>query len=65
MYQLYARFPFQFGLRQWDFTINSSDKLKVENFLQGKGNDNHLLIFGFLGAVKTSLGIGILNELSM
>ena len=65
MYQFYARFPFQFRLSQWDFTINSSDKLKVENFLSGKSNGNHLLIFGSLGAGKTSLGVGILNELSI
>ena len=65
MYQLYARFPFQFRLSQWNFTINSSDKLKVENFLSGKSHGNHLLIFGSLGAGKTSLGVGILNELSI
>jgi hypothetical protein len=65
MYQFYARFPFQFRLSQWDFTISSSDKLKVENFLSGKSNGNHLLIFGSLGAGKTSLGVGILNELSI
>jgi hypothetical protein len=65
MYQFYARFPFQFRLSQWDFTIDSSDKLKVENFLSGKSNGNHLLIFGSLGAGKTSLGVGILNELSI
>ncbi|SDR67295.1 IstB-like ATP binding protein [Polaribacter sp. KT25b] len=65
MYQFYARFPFQFRLSQWDFTINSSDKLKVENFLDLKNTGNHLLLFGSLGAGKTSLGVGILNELSI
>ena len=65
MYQFYARFPFQFRLSQWFFSINSADKLKVENFLELKNRGNHLLIFGSLGAGKTSLGVGILNELSI
>jgi hypothetical protein len=65
MYQFYARFPFQFRLSQWDFTINAADKLKVENFLDLKNSGNHLLIFGTLSAGKTSLGVGILNELSI
>jgi hypothetical protein len=65
MYQFYARFPFQFRLSQWNFNIYASDKLKVENFLSAKTNGNHLLIFGSLGAGKTSLGVGMLNELSI
>jgi hypothetical protein len=65
MYQFYARFPFQFRLSQWNFKINAADKLKVENFLSGKTKGNHLLVFGSLGAGKTSLGVGILNELSI
>ena len=65
MYQFYARFPFQFRLSQWDFPVNSSDKLKVDNFLALKDTGNHLLIFGSLSAGKTSLGIGMLNELSI
>jgi hypothetical protein len=64
-YQLYARFPFQFRLSQWDFTINSPYKLKVEKFLYRKSKGNHLLIFGSLGVEKISLGVGILNELSI
>jgi len=65
MYQFYARFPFQFRLSQWNFIINPIDKLKIDNFLSAKNNGNHLLIFGSLGAGKTSLGVGILNELSI
>ena len=65
MYQFYARFPFQFRLSQWLFGIDAEDKLKVENFLGLKNSGNHLLIFGSLGAGKTSLGVGILNELSI
>ena len=65
MHQFYARFPFQLRLSQWDFTINSSDKLKVDKFLSLKDTGNHLLIFGSLSAGKTSLGVGMLNELSI
>lgn len=65
MYQFYARFPFQFRLSQWDFTIKSTDKLKVESFLALENTGNHLLIFGSLSAGKTSLGVGMLNELSI
>lgn len=65
MYQFYARFPFQFRLSQWDFSICTADKLKVDDFLALKSTGNHLLIFGSLSAGKTSLGVGILNELSI
>lgn len=66
MYQFYARFPFQFRLSQWDFNINETNKLKVNKFLQSKKTDgNHLLIYGALSTGKTSLGVGILNELSI
>jgi hypothetical protein len=66
MYQFYARFPFQFRLSQWDFHIDNSNKMKVEKFLESSENDgNHLLIFGGLSTGKTSLGVGILNELSI
>ncbi|MBU3010830.1 hypothetical protein KO506_05420 [Polaribacter vadi] len=66
MYQVYAKFPFQFRLSQWDFNINRDDKLKVESFLNSKkGEGNHLLIYGNFGSGKTSLGVGVLNELSI
>ena len=66
MYQFYARFPFQFRLSQWDFNIKENYKAKVENFLKlDKNAGNHLLIYGAFGTGKTSLGVGILNELSI
>lgn len=66
MYQFYAKFPFQFRLSQWDFKMNTNDKLKVDNFLESSINDgNQLLIYGDFGSGKTSLGVGILNELSI
>lgn len=66
MYQFYARFPFQFRLSQWDFNIDIDNKRKVDTFLKSnKADGNHLLISGALSSGKTSLGIGILNELSI
>lgn len=66
MYQFYARFPFQFRLSQWDFHIEDENKLKVDTFLGASKTDGeHLLIFGSLNTGKTSLGVGILNELSI
>lgn len=66
MYQFYAKFPFQFRLSQWDFNISTENKNKVERFLKSeKGEGNHLLIYGNFGTGKTSLGVGILNELSI
>lgn len=66
MYQFYARFPFQFRLSQWDFKMNANNKLKVEKFKKSSAKDgNHLLIYGTLSTGKTSLGVGILNELSI
>lgn len=66
MYQFYAKFPFQFRLSQWDFYINDANKQKVFNFLKSSKDDgNHLLIYGDFGSGKTSLGVGMLNELSI
>lgn len=67
MYQFYARFPFQFRLSQWNFNILKEDKQKVVSFLKLNSKDigHHLLIFGSLSTGKTSLGVGILNELSI
>lgn len=66
MYQFYARFPFQFRLSQWDFSISEENKTKIDNYLNIKdSNGNHLLISGTLSTGKTSLGVGVLNELSI
>ena len=66
MFQQNAKFPFQFRLSQWDFNINEQNKLKVERFLTSKSEDgNHLSVYGDFGSGKTSLGVGVLNELSI
>lgn len=66
MYQFYARFPFQFRLSQWDFNVTDVHKRSIDRFLKSdKTAGEHLLIFGSLSSGKTSLGVGILNELSI
>lgn len=65
MYQHYANYPFQFRLSQWNFTINDEGKKEVFNFIEANDSGNHLLIFGSQFCGKTSLGVGVLNELSI
>jgi len=65
MYQFYACYPFQFRLSQWAFQITDNDKERVANFMNSESNSNHLFIFGPQKSGKTSLGIGIVNELSI
>lgn len=66
MYQLNAKYPFQFRLSQWKFKINDNDALKVKKFELSKELDGkHLLVYGEFGTGKTSLGVAVLNELSI
>ncbi len=64
LYQLNARYPFQFRLSQWNFKMESSEKEKVIDFIKSK-EKKHLLIFGSFRSGKTSLSVGICNELSI
>lgn len=66
MYQLNAKYPFQFRLSQWNLNISKQNIDIVEKYKKSKKKDgNHLLIYGDFGSGKTSLGVGILNELSI
>jgi len=65
MYQMYAHYPFQFRLSQWNYNITDLDKEKVSYFMKTKTKGNHLLIFGSQKSGKTSLGVAIANELSI
>lgn len=65
MYQHHANYPFQFRLSQWEFDICKENKRKIVNFIKSETNGNHLLIYGSQYSGKTSLGVGILNELSI
>lgn len=65
MYQHYANFPFQFRLSQWNHNIEDGDKKKISAFLKDENNGKHLLVFGSQLRGKTTLGVGVLNELSI
>ncbi len=66
MYQFYACFPFQFTLSQWNFDMSTENKKHVNQFLDAKVlGGNHMFIYGGFGTGKTSLGVAILNELSI
>jgi hypothetical protein len=64
MYQQYASYPFQFRLSQWTHHISKDDKDTVIGFLRNPAK-KHLLVFGATGAGKTTLSVGIANELSI
>jgi hypothetical protein len=64
MFQQYASYPFQFRLSQWTHHISKEDKDTVTGFLRNPAR-KHLLIFGATGAGKTTLSVGIANELSI
>lgn len=67
MYQFYARYPFQFRLSQWSFSLNEKDVDTISKYLgfSREERGNHLLILGSQNTGKTSLGVGIMNELSI
>lgn len=65
VFQQYAYLPFQFRLSQWSNTINKTGKIEILNFLNQNSVGNHLLIFGGHNCGKTSLGVGIANELAI
>ncbi len=65
MYQQYAKYPFQFRLAQWNKQILDDHRKKILEFQNLDTTGNHLLLFGAKLSGKTSLGIGICNELSI
>ncbi|MFD0992504.1 hypothetical protein [Tenacibaculum geojense] len=65
MYQQYANYPFQFRLSQWNNFITTTNRKIVRNYLADENEGEHLLIFGSQLSGKTSLGVGLLNELSI
>ncbi|WP_397445259.1 hypothetical protein [Polaribacter sp. R77954] len=66
MYQLNAKYPFQFRLSQWNLKISPQNINIIKTYKKSqKKEGNHLLIYGDFGSGKTSLGVGILNELSI
>ncbi|SHI56114.1 P-loop NTPase family protein [Pseudozobellia thermophila] len=67
MYQNYAYYPYQFRLSQWDYNMDGADVERVLAYTDKckDQNGNHMLIFGEKGSGKSSLGVGIANEVSI
>ncbi len=65
IFQQYAYLPFQLRLSEWRNTVNDIDKAVVVDFLNKNSKGNHLLLFGAQKCGKTSLGVGIANELAI
>jgi len=65
--QQQADFPFQFRLSQWEGGLTEEQKRTVLLFLaQGLNHQSqHLLVTGAINSGKTSIGIGIGNELAI
>ena len=65
MYQMNAVFPFQFRLSQWNLKISDADKQVVDAFLSNTNQGKHLMCFGQRDTGKSSLAVGIGNELAI
>ncbi len=66
IYQQKAVYPFQFRLSQWDFYMEPYQVNLVKDYLATAiKNKSHLLVFGAKDQGKSSLGVGIANELSI
>jgi hypothetical protein len=65
MYQDNARFPLQFRLNQFDKRISKESIKKVNDYINVTDDGNHILIFGSKGSGKSSLSVGIINEIAI
>ena len=65
MFQMNAFYPFQFRLSQWSFSMDEENKKTILSYLETENIGNHLLIFGAQNKGKTSLAVGLANELSI
>ena len=65
MYQQFANMPFAFRLSQWNHQITAEDKSKIIDLLYTKETGNHILIFGSHNSGKSTLGVGLLNEIAI
>ena len=66
IYQQKAVYPFQFRLSQWDYYMDPAQVNLVKDYLAtAVKTKSHLLVFGAKDQGKSSLGVGIANELSI
>ena len=65
LYQQNAFFPYQFRLSQWNGYIRQQDIEIIKSFLTKKESNRHFLVFGAKKSGKTTLTVGIANEMSI
>lgn len=65
LYQQNAFFPYQFRLSQWNGFIRPNDIQLIIRFLKESEEGRHFLVFGVKKSGKTTLTVGIANELSI
>lgn len=66
IYQQKAVYPFQFRLSQWNYYMEPAQVTLVKDYVKKAiPNHAHLLVFGANNQGKSSLGVGIANELSI
>ena len=63
--QSHAYYPFQSRLSQWGWHLKPENKQKILDYIQNINGGQHMLIFGSTRSGKSSLSIGISNELSI
>lgn len=65
MFQQYAKYPFQFRLSQFNKEISNENIDIINHYKKNDNKGQHLLIFGGNSTGKTSLAVGLANELSI
>lgn len=65
LYQQNAFFPYQFRLSQWNGFIRPNDIQLIKKFLKEKEEGRHFVVFGIKKSGKTTLTVGMANELSI
>lgn len=65
LYQQNAQFPFQFRLSQWNAPISKENVSIINKFLHAQSGNNHFLVFGSKGSGKTTLMVGLANEVAI
>lgn len=65
LYQQNAFFPYQFRLSQWNAPIQKSYISIINTFLKKVPGNKHFLVFGSKGKGKTTLMVGLANEVSI
>lgn len=65
LYQQNAFLPFQFRLSQWNAAIHSDNIYPILHMFSHTGQQKHLIVVGAKGKGKTTLMVGLANELAI